>query len=182
MPTSSCRRCRRMDAGRCCARPRRTSRPARRWSARRRGWKPDTLLRLSEVIAEEVGPAHPVVALSGPSFAAEVAHELPTVVVVASSDRARGRDRADGIPRPVLPAVRQRRCDRRRDWRRAQERHRDRRRRRRRPGARPQRARGADHARAGGSDAARLRGRRAPRNAGRIERPGRSRADVHRRA
>ncbi len=56
-----------------------------------KGLETDTLRRLSEVIAEEVGPAHPVVALSGPSFAAEVAHELPTVVVVASSD-ARAAD------------------------------------------------------------------------------------------
>jgi glycerol-3-phosphate dehydrogenase (NAD(P)+) len=50
-----------------------------------KGLEAETLLRLSEVITEEVGPAHPVVALSGPSFAIEVAHELPTAVVVASS-------------------------------------------------------------------------------------------------
>ena len=56
-----------------------------------KGLEADTLRRLSEVIAEEVGPAHPVVALSGPSFAMEVAQELPTVVVVASSD-ARATD------------------------------------------------------------------------------------------
>jgi glycerol-3-phosphate dehydrogenase (NAD(P)+) len=51
-----------------------------------KGLEADTLRRLSEVIAEEVGPAYPVVALSGPSFAMEVAQELPTVVVVASLD------------------------------------------------------------------------------------------------
>ena len=56
-----------------------------------KGLETDTLQRLSEVIAEEVGPGRPVVALSGPSFAAEVAHQLPTVVVVASSD-ARAAD------------------------------------------------------------------------------------------
>ncbi|HVH25646.1 MAG TPA: NAD(P)H-dependent glycerol-3-phosphate dehydrogenase [Vicinamibacterales bacterium] len=56
-----------------------------------KGIEADTLCRLSEVIANEVGPAHPVVALSGPSFAIEVAQELPTVVVVASSD-ARATD------------------------------------------------------------------------------------------
>ena len=50
-----------------------------------KGLEADTLLRLSEVITEEVGPAHAVVALSGPSFALEVAQELPTAVVVASS-------------------------------------------------------------------------------------------------
>ena len=51
-----------------------------------KGLEVDTLLRLSVVIMEEVGPSHPVVALSGPSFAAEVARELPTAAVVASSD------------------------------------------------------------------------------------------------
>jgi glycerol-3-phosphate dehydrogenase (NAD(P)+) len=56
-----------------------------------KGLEADTLRRLSEVIAEEVGPAHPVVALSGPCFAMEVAQELPTVVVVASCD-ARATD------------------------------------------------------------------------------------------
>jgi glycerol-3-phosphate dehydrogenase (NAD(P)+) len=50
-----------------------------------KGLEAESLLRLTEVISEEVGPAHPVVALSGPSFAIEVAHELPTAVVVASS-------------------------------------------------------------------------------------------------
>ena len=51
-----------------------------------KGLEADTLLRLSQVITEEAGPARPVVAMSGPSFAIEVAHELPTAVVVASSD------------------------------------------------------------------------------------------------
>ena len=51
-----------------------------------KGLEAETLLRLSQVITEEVGPGRPVVALSGPSFAIEVAHELPTAVVVASAD------------------------------------------------------------------------------------------------
>src|SRR2546427_9405893 len=42
---------------------------------------------MSEVIAQEVGPAHPVVVLSGPSFASEVAQQLPTAVLAASSDQ-----------------------------------------------------------------------------------------------
>lgn len=50
-----------------------------------KGLEADTLQRPSEVIAEELGAGHPVVALSGPSFATEVAHELPTAVVAASS-------------------------------------------------------------------------------------------------
>jgi glycerol-3-phosphate dehydrogenase (NAD(P)+) len=53
-----------------------------------KGIEPDTLLRMSEVIREEVGPDHPVVVLSGPSFAVEVARGLPTAVLAASVDAA----------------------------------------------------------------------------------------------
>ena len=51
-----------------------------------KGLEAGTLLRMSEVIASEVGPRHPVVVLSGPSFAIEVAHERPTAVLAASVD------------------------------------------------------------------------------------------------
>jgi glycerol-3-phosphate dehydrogenase (NAD(P)+) len=51
-----------------------------------KGLEVATLLRPSEVIAQELGPGRPVVALSGPSFAREVAGQLPTAVCVASSD------------------------------------------------------------------------------------------------
>jgi len=40
---------------------------------------------MTDVVAEEI-PAHPVVALSGPSFALEVAQHLPTALVVACAD------------------------------------------------------------------------------------------------
>ena len=50
-----------------------------------KGLEGETLLRLSEVLFAEVGPLRPVVALSGPSFAFEVAHSLPTAVVAASA-------------------------------------------------------------------------------------------------
>jgi glycerol-3-phosphate dehydrogenase (NAD(P)+) len=50
-----------------------------------KGLEGDTLLRMSEVVAQEAA-THPVVVLSGPSFAAEVAQELPTAVLVASTD------------------------------------------------------------------------------------------------
>jgi glycerol-3-phosphate dehydrogenase (NAD(P)+) len=53
-----------------------------------KGLETDTLLRMSEVIAQELGEGRPIVALSGPSFAAEVARELPTAVSVASADFA----------------------------------------------------------------------------------------------
>jgi glycerol-3-phosphate dehydrogenase (NAD(P)+) len=53
-----------------------------------KGLEPETLLRMSEVIAEEFGTPRRVVALSGPSFAMEVARRLPTAVVAASTDTA----------------------------------------------------------------------------------------------
>jgi glycerol-3-phosphate dehydrogenase (NAD(P)+) len=53
-----------------------------------KGLEVDTLLRPSEVIAQEAGPGRPVVVLSGPTFAREVALELPTAVCAASSDHA----------------------------------------------------------------------------------------------
>ena len=51
-----------------------------------KGIEADTMLRMSEVIAQESGDGHPVVVLSGPSFALEVAQQLPTAVLVASHD------------------------------------------------------------------------------------------------
>ncbi len=53
-----------------------------------KGLEADTLLRPSEVVAQEAGPSHPVVVLSGPSFAREVARELPTAVCAASQNMA----------------------------------------------------------------------------------------------
>jgi len=51
-----------------------------------KGIETDTLLRMSQVIAEETAGRHAVVALSGPSFASEVARGLPTALVAASTD------------------------------------------------------------------------------------------------
>lgn len=51
-----------------------------------KGLEAGTLLRMSEVIAEELGSGRPVVVLSGPSFAREVAQRLPTAVLAASLD------------------------------------------------------------------------------------------------
>jgi glycerol-3-phosphate dehydrogenase (NAD(P)+) len=53
-----------------------------------KGLEADTLLRMSEVIAQEAGSTHPVVVLSGPSFASEVARQLPTAILAASQDAA----------------------------------------------------------------------------------------------
>jgi glycerol-3-phosphate dehydrogenase (NAD(P)+) len=51
-----------------------------------KGLETDSLERRSEVIRDETGGRHPVVVLSGPSFAAEVARHLPTALVAASAD------------------------------------------------------------------------------------------------
>ena len=51
-----------------------------------KGLEQETLLRMSEVIAQELRGARPVAVLSGPSFALEVARALPTAVCVASVD------------------------------------------------------------------------------------------------
>jgi glycerol-3-phosphate dehydrogenase (NAD(P)+) len=53
-----------------------------------KGLEEATRLRMSEVIAQESGHRHPVVVLSGPSFAVEVAKQLPTAVLAASTDAA----------------------------------------------------------------------------------------------
>ncbi len=53
-----------------------------------KGIEEGSLQRMSEVIAEETGGRHAVVVLSGPSFAAEVARQLPTALVAASTDAA----------------------------------------------------------------------------------------------
>lgn len=47
----------------------------------------DKLELMTDVVDGEI-PGHPIVALSGPSFAAEVAHHLPTAIVAASGDAA----------------------------------------------------------------------------------------------
>src|SRR3984893_12537938 len=51
-----------------------------------KGLEQETLLRISEVIAQEVRGARPIAVLSGPSFAIEVARGLPTAVCVACAD------------------------------------------------------------------------------------------------
>jgi len=50
-----------------------------------KGIERDTLALMSDVVAAEA-PDHSVVALSGPSFAAEVAAQQPTAIVAASTD------------------------------------------------------------------------------------------------
>lgn len=49
-----------------------------------KGLERDTLFRVSEILAQEVDRSHEIAVLSGPSFASELARELPTTVSVAS--------------------------------------------------------------------------------------------------
>jgi glycerol-3-phosphate dehydrogenase (NAD(P)+) len=54
-----------------------------------KGIERDTGLLMSDIVAETL-PGHPVAALSGPSFAGEVARGQPTAVTIASTDAAAG--------------------------------------------------------------------------------------------
>ena len=51
-----------------------------------KGLETETLLRMTEVIGQELDDGRPIAVLSGPSFAAEVARQLPTAVSIASVD------------------------------------------------------------------------------------------------
>ena len=51
-----------------------------------KGFEPETLKRLSEVLSEELSE-NKIVAVSGPSHAEEIALEMPTTVVAASDDK-----------------------------------------------------------------------------------------------
>lgn len=53
-----------------------------------KGLELGTRRRMSEVLAEELPAGTPLVALSGPNLAGEIARELPAAAVVASSDLA----------------------------------------------------------------------------------------------
>ncbi len=53
-----------------------------------KGVEGDTLMRMSEVLAAETSARLPVVVLSGPSFASEVARQSTTALVAASTDAA----------------------------------------------------------------------------------------------
>jgi glycerol-3-phosphate dehydrogenase (NAD(P)+) len=53
-----------------------------------KGLEADTFLRMSEVIDQETAGRHRIVVLSGPSFAGDVARQLPTALVAASTEAA----------------------------------------------------------------------------------------------
>jgi glycerol-3-phosphate dehydrogenase (NAD(P)+) len=51
-----------------------------------KGLESGSLARMSQVMAQETGERMPIVVLSGPSFALEVARGLPTAILAASAD------------------------------------------------------------------------------------------------
>src|SRR5690606_33633809 len=53
-----------------------------------KGIEEGTSLRMSEVLGQTISPPRPIAVLSGPSFAREVAAEMPTVVTATSADPA----------------------------------------------------------------------------------------------
>lgn len=53
-----------------------------------KGLEQDTLFRVSEIIEQELGSSVHIAVLSGPSFAAELARQLPTAVSVASREHS----------------------------------------------------------------------------------------------
>jgi len=57
-----------------------------------KGLEAGSLLRISQVIREVVGPGIPLAVLTGPTFALEVARGLPTAVVAASEDESLAQD------------------------------------------------------------------------------------------
>jgi len=64
------------------------ARPGVAWACK--GFEPGTGRLLHEVAAERLGPERELAVVTGPSFASEVARDLPTAVTVAASSRAWG--------------------------------------------------------------------------------------------
>jgi glycerol-3-phosphate dehydrogenase (NAD(P)+) len=69
-----------------------------------KGLEPDSLLRMTEVIEQAAGPRSQlrVAALSGPSFAREVARGDPTAIVIASANAAFATEVQEAFSGPTL--------------------------------------------------------------------------------
>jgi glycerol-3-phosphate dehydrogenase (NAD(P)+) len=67
-----------------------------------KGFEPAAGKLPHEVVAEVLGADAPAAALSGPSFALEVAHGLPTAVTLAAADAALARRLAGALHQPRL--------------------------------------------------------------------------------
>lgn len=67
-----------------------------------KGFETDTALLPHQIAAEVLPPAFPRAVLSGPSFAQEVAHGLPTALTLASTDAEFARRAAQQLHNPRL--------------------------------------------------------------------------------
>lgn len=67
-----------------------------------KGFEEQTTLMAHQVVAQVLPPAFPRAVLSGPSFAQEVAHGLPTALVLASADIEFARQAAQQLHNPRL--------------------------------------------------------------------------------
>jgi glycerol-3-phosphate dehydrogenase (NAD(P)+) len=67
-----------------------------------KGFETDTALLPHQIAAEVLPPAFPRAVLSGPSFAQEVAHGLPTALTLASADAGFARMAAQQLHNPRL--------------------------------------------------------------------------------
>lgn len=67
-----------------------------------KGLEIESLDRMSAIVEEETAGRHPVVVLSGPSFASEVARGLPTALVAASTDESAVRAVQDEFKSPYF--------------------------------------------------------------------------------
>ncbi|MGH9804065.1 MAG: NAD(P)H-dependent glycerol-3-phosphate dehydrogenase, partial [Candidatus Acidiferrales bacterium] len=67
-----------------------------------KGLENESLLRPTEVIRRALGDSRELAALSGPSFAREVAAGLPTAVVVAAEEEALARELQEELSGPTL--------------------------------------------------------------------------------
>lgn len=69
-----------------------------------KGLTPETGQFLYDTAAEILGESHSLAVISGPSFAAEVAKDLPTAITVASSDADLNQALASALHSPTLRA------------------------------------------------------------------------------
>ena len=148
-----------------------------------KGIEAETLARMSQVAAEEAKSSRQRVefaAVSGPTFAEELALGSPTAAVVASSDIKLAVTLQEALSGRNLRLYSHADLAGVELARRDQERHRDRGRRGHRPGAGPQHAGGAHHPRAARDDPPRRRLRRQRRHLLGPRRPRRPGAHLHR--
>ncbi len=67
-----------------------------------KGFTPETGRFLFDTASDILGDSHPLAVISGPSFAAEVAKDLPTAITVASRDTEFCQSLAAAMHRPTL--------------------------------------------------------------------------------